>query len=56
MGKNIFDFGDDFAELFKFFGKISRGMIPRRVTHDPGSQLPILELFAQAFKGTVSQQ
>ena len=39
------DFGDDFANLFEFFVKVS-----------PGSQLSILKLFAQAFKGTVSQK
>ena len=41
MGKNIFDFGYDFAELFEF---------------TPGSQRPILKLFAQAFEGIVSQK
>ena len=67
MGKNIYNFGYDFSELFEFFRKISLGyhtlasqspwgIIPRRVTHGQGSQLPILKLFAQAFKGTVSQK
>ena len=60
MGKNIFDFGYDFVELFKFFLRISPavGQSPRGVSYPgeslmtPGSQLPILKLFAQAFKGT----
>ena len=47
MGKNIFDFGYDFANLFEIFVKISpgyhtpasqtpQGIIPGQVTHDPG--------------------
>ena len=67
MGKNIYNFGYNFSELFKFFVKISpgyhtpasqspRSIIPWRVTHDLGESTPILKLFAQAFKGTVSHK
>ena len=52
MGLNIFDSGLDLAELFEFFIKISlgfdtvqsrspRGIILRRVTHDPGESIAI---------------
>ena len=32
MGKNIFDFGYEFAQLFKFFLKSPCGIIPQRVS------------------------
>ena len=63
----MFDFCQDFADLFEFFVKISPGYLtaqsqsPRRgVSYcaeslmTPGSQEPILTTFVQAFKGTVT--
>ena len=55
----MFEFCQDFADLFEFFVEISqgyhtaqsqspRGIILREVTHDPGSQQPFLTTFAQA--------
>ena len=41
---------------FNFSEKFPRVWYPDESLMTPGSQLPILELFAQAFKGTVSQQ
>ena len=63
MGKNIFDFRYDFAELFEFFVKISRGyhtpasqsprgIIPRWVTQDTrGVSLKFLNCLHRPLKG-----
>ena len=56
-----------FSPRYSYFSESPRGIIPRRVSLlgvsnpgktliTPGSQLPILILFAQTFKGTVSQK